>query len=89
MLELCGKSVSKGIAIGKIYFHSNINNVPKYEVENPEKELERYKKALVLAKEAYLSAGLMQNLPYTALHSSLPTYSNSLMTSIYSKDILI
>ena len=51
MLELCGKSVSKGIAIGKIYFHSNINNVPKYEVENPEKELERYKKALVLAKE--------------------------------------
>ena len=55
MLELCGKSVSKGIAIGKIYFHSNINNVPKYEVENPEKELERYKKALVLAKENLMS----------------------------------
>ena len=55
MLELYGKGVSKGIAIGKIYFHSNIENVPKYEVENPEKELERYKKALVLAKEHLMS----------------------------------
>ncbi len=55
MLELYGKSVSKGIAIGKIYFHSNIGNIPKYEVEDTQKELERYKKALLLAKDHLMS----------------------------------
>ena len=51
MLELIGKSVSKGIAIGKIAFYSNNNqNVPQYEIEDPEKELERYEKAMTLAK---------------------------------------
>lgn len=51
MLELCGKSVSKGIAIGKISFYSNKNkNIPKYEIDNADKELERYKNGLKLAK---------------------------------------
>ncbi len=50
MLELSGKSVSKGIAIGKISFFSNHSNIPKYEIQDTQKELERYRNALALAK---------------------------------------
>ena len=72
MLELCGKSVSKGIAIGKIYFHSNINNVPKYEVENPEKELERYKTKLLSLLEDAIDTQVIDGKTNTSIFVAYP-----------------
>ena len=47
MLELFGKGVSGGIAIGRLSFYSNsTNNVPKYSVKDPSQELLRYKNAV-------------------------------------------
>ena len=52
MLELYGKGVSNGIAIGKISFYSNTStNVPKYSVKDPESEMKRYKNAVRQAKQ--------------------------------------
>ena len=51
MKELLGKGVSNGIAIGKLYFYNNaLREIPEYEVEDTEKEMERYKSCLQLAK---------------------------------------
>ena len=51
MLDISGNSVSKGIAMGKIIFYSNnINNVQQYILNDTYTELDRYKKALKIAK---------------------------------------
>ena len=51
MLELYGKGVSNGIAIGKLSFYSNSsNNVPKYSVTDTSAELLRYRNAVAKAK---------------------------------------
>ena len=51
MLELYGKGVSDGIAIGKLSFYSNSSdNVPKYSVTDTAAELKRYKNAVKAAK---------------------------------------
>ncbi len=51
MLELHGRSVSEGIAIGKLSFYSNENeHIPKYLVENTKKELQRYDQAMEQVK---------------------------------------
>lgn len=51
MLELYGRGVSNGIAIGKLSFYSNPkNNIPKYTVKDTEAELKRYKVAVEKAK---------------------------------------
>ena len=51
MLELYGKGVSNGIAIGRLSFYSNSsNNVPKYSVTDTSAELKRYKNASKSAK---------------------------------------
>ena len=51
MLELYGKGVSNGIAIGRLSFYSNSsNNVPKYTVSDTSAELKRYKNAVDKAK---------------------------------------
>ena len=51
MLELYGRGVSNGIAIGKLSFYSNAkDNVPKYNVTDPEAELQRYRQAAKRAK---------------------------------------
>ena len=51
MLELFGKGVSNGIAIGRLSFYSNSSdNVPKYAVSDTTAELKRYKNAVRSAK---------------------------------------
>ena len=51
MLELHGKGVSNGIAIGKLSFYSNSSdNVPKYSVSATAAELKRYTAAVKAAK---------------------------------------
>ncbi len=51
MLELYGKGVSSGIAIGKLSFYSNSSDdVPKYSVSDTSAELKRYKNAVKKAK---------------------------------------
>ncbi len=51
MIELHGRGVSNGIAIGTLdYFKSPTENVPKYIIDSPEKELERYHNALKQVK---------------------------------------
>ncbi len=51
MLELYGKGVSNGIAVGRLLFNSNSSdNVPKYSVSDTEAELKRYKFAVREAK---------------------------------------
>ena len=51
MKELVGKGVSNGIAIGKLYFYNNaLKEIPEYEVEDVDKEMERYKSSLLRAK---------------------------------------
>ena len=51
MLELFGKGVSNGIAIGRLSFYSNSSdNVPKYAVSDTAAELKRYKNAVRSAK---------------------------------------
>lgn len=52
MLELYGHSVSNGIAIGKLsYYNNGKDNIPEYEVNNTQKEFERYNKAKNKAKK--------------------------------------
>ncbi len=52
MLELYGRGVSNGIAIGKLSFFSNQNStIPKYEIDDIENELDRYHKSMELAKQ--------------------------------------
>ncbi len=53
MLELYGKGVSNGIAIGRLSFYakSTDNNVPKYSVSDTASEYKRYKTAVKLAKQ--------------------------------------
>ena len=52
MLELYGRGVSNGIAIGKLSFYSNPkNNIPKYTIKDTEAELKRYKVAVEKAKQ--------------------------------------
>ena len=52
MLELYGRGVSNGIAIGKLSFYSNPqNNIPKYTVRDTETELKRYRQAVKMAKQ--------------------------------------
>ena len=52
MLELYGKGVSNGIAIGRLSFYSNSSNdIPKYYVQDTESELKRYKAAVKKAKQ--------------------------------------
>ena len=56
MLELYGKGVSDGIAIGKLAFYSNSSdNVPKYSVTDTTAELKRYKNAVKAAKRHLMS----------------------------------
>lgn len=56
MLELYGKGVSNGIAIGKLSFYSNSSdNVPKYSVDDTTAELKRYKAAVKAAKKHLMS----------------------------------
>lgn len=51
MLELYGKGVSNGIAIGRLSYYSNAaGNVPKYYVQDTEAELKRYRSAVKRAK---------------------------------------
>ncbi len=51
MKELIGKGVSGGIAIGKLYFFKkSILDIPDYEVDDIELELERYHTGMELAK---------------------------------------
>lgn len=51
MKELTGKGVSSGIAIGKLfYFKKSILDIPNYEVDDVEKELERYHNGVESAK---------------------------------------
>ena len=51
MLELYGKGVSNGIAVGRLLFYSNSSdNVTKYSVIDTEAELKRYKFAVREAK---------------------------------------
>ncbi len=51
MLELYGRGVSNGIAIGRLSFYSNSkNDVPKYTVRDSEAELKRYRQAAKKAK---------------------------------------
>lgn len=46
MEQYKGKTILPNIAIGKIWFYSKVNQeIPKYYVENIEKELQRYEKA--------------------------------------------
>lgn len=52
MLELYGRGVSNGIAIGKLSFYSNTkDNIPKYTVTDPNAELIRYREAVCQAKK--------------------------------------
>ena len=56
MLELYGKGVSDGIAIGKLAFYSkSSDNVPKYSVTDTTAELKRYKNAGKAAKRHLMS----------------------------------
>ncbi|MEE3404200.1 MAG: phosphoenolpyruvate--protein phosphotransferase [Acutalibacteraceae bacterium] len=56
MLELYGKGVSDGIAIGKLAFYSNSSdNVPKYSVTDTTAELKRYKNPVKAAKRHLMS----------------------------------
>ncbi len=51
MLELYGRGVSNGIAIGTVEYYTNASdNVLKYKVDDPKAELERYRNGLQLAK---------------------------------------
>ena len=51
MLELYGKGVSNGIAIGKLSFYSNSSDdIPKYSVSDTKAEFKRYKTAVNRAK---------------------------------------
>lgn len=51
MKELFGKGVSNGIGIGKILFFKNtLLDIPDYEVDNIESELDRYHHSMELAK---------------------------------------
>ncbi len=51
MKELTGKGVSGGIAIGKLYFYKkSILDIPNYEVDDVQQELERYHDGMALAK---------------------------------------
>ncbi len=51
MKELTGKGVSGGIAIGKLFFYKkSILDIPNYEVDDVEQELERYHDGMALAK---------------------------------------
>ena len=46
MEQYKGKTILPNIAVGKIWFYSKVNEeIPKYHVENIEKELQRYEKA--------------------------------------------
>lgn len=52
MLELYGRGVSNGIAIGKLSFYSNSkNDIPKYTVKDSSAELKRYRQAAKKAKQ--------------------------------------
>ncbi len=52
MLELYGKGVSNGIAIGRLsYYSKSSDNVPKYSVSDAGTELKRYKTAVKRAKQ--------------------------------------
>lgn len=52
MLELYGRGVSNGIAIGRLSFYSNAkDNIPKYTVKDPDAEMKRYRNAVSAAKE--------------------------------------
>lgn len=52
MMEIYGKGVSDGIAVGRIYYYSSEkNNIPKYSVSDTAAELKRYKNALRSAKK--------------------------------------
>ena len=53
MLELYGKGVSNGIAIGRLSFYSKStdNTIPKYSVSDTNAEYKRYKTAVKLAKQ--------------------------------------
>ena len=43
MQKYIGKSISKGIAIGKIYFHSKGDNLlSRNKIEDPDGEIKRY-----------------------------------------------
>ena len=51
MKELFGKGVSNGIGIGKIMFFKNtLLDIPDYEIDNIESELDRYHSSMELAK---------------------------------------
>lgn len=52
MVELYGRGVSNGIAIGKLSFHSkDKSDIPKYTVTDPKAELKRYRQAVKAAKQ--------------------------------------
>ena len=52
MLELYGRGVSNGIAIGKLSFYSNEkDDIPKYTVKDADAELKRYRQAASQAKQ--------------------------------------
>ncbi len=52
MKELTGKGVSNGIAIGKLWFFKNsLLDIPDYEVDDVEQELNRYHNGMEVAKK--------------------------------------
>ncbi|MBR2176570.1 MAG: phosphoenolpyruvate--protein phosphotransferase [Clostridia bacterium] len=52
MKELIGIGVSNGIAIGNLHFYDNTHpDIPDYEVDNPDKELLRYRSSMKMAKK--------------------------------------
>lgn len=52
MKELKGRGVSNGIAIGKLHFFNNsLLDIPDYEIDDIETELERYHNGMMLAKD--------------------------------------
>ncbi len=52
MLELHGRGVSSGIAIGHLVYYSNASdNVKKYYIDDTDAEIERYRNGVELAKE--------------------------------------
>ena len=52
MQELYGRGVSNGIAIGKLFYYSNGNDIiPKNNIKDTEQELLKYRKGMELAKQ--------------------------------------
>ena len=74
MKVLTGKGVSNGIAIGKLhFFKKSVLDIPTYEVDDIDAELDRYHESMELAKahlnEIYNQIHLFKVINQTTLYS--------------------